>query len=324
MRKQHLRKIVKTGLGILLISFAQNAYSQTFCTDPEHEQHAGNSDGYRYELWNQNGQGNACMTLGEGALFSGEWSEIQNYLARRGHMYDTSQTHKEIGYFYTEYDCDYRPTTEAGNSYLSIYGWTIDPLIEYYIVEDWRNWIPSMAHGVTLKDTFVVDGSVYEIFESTRVQQPSIVGTTTFQQYFSIRKDTRNSGTISVSKHFEKWEELGMPMGKLYEVSMVVEGYQSKGSFEFKELDVIESKKPLSEFELNTGVRLELKENNLIILLNDTSNTSIELLDSASKVEYSKDILDTNNVTINNLKSGTYQLKLKINETVYTENVVIN
>ncbi len=238
----------KTGLVILCLTLFftvlgfQNSSLKTFCTQDGNDQVLGEQDGYRYELWNQNAVGNACMTIGEGALFSGEWSGILNYLARRGLDYNQTQEHQEIGKFTATYDCEYNPTGSSGNSYLSIYGWTVDPLIEYYIVEDWRNWIPSMANDATLKGSFTMNGSIYDIYENTRVNQPSIVGITTFQQYFSIRRDERNSGTIDITEHFDMWESLGMDMGKLDEVSFVVEGYQSNGSFNFKALEVVVEK----------------------------------------------------------------------------------
>ncbi|MBN2763115.1 MAG: glycoside hydrolase family 11 protein, partial [Bacteroidales bacterium] len=93
--------------------------SQTFCTKPGTDRIAGEQDGYRYELWNQNAQGTACMTLGSGALFSGEWDGILNYLARRGIGYDQTQEHQEIGTFYSTYNCSYNPSAASGNSYLS-------------------------------------------------------------------------------------------------------------------------------------------------------------------------------------------------------------
>ena len=212
--------------------------AQEFCIDATGNQKAGTADGFRYELWNQNSQGTACMTLGDGALFEGQWNAILNYLSRRGLGYYQTQEHQEYSRFSTTYNCDYNPSSCSGNSYLSVYGWTVDPLIEYYIIEDWRNWIPSMDNDAQLVTTFTVDGSEYEIYENTRVDKPSIQGNTTFQQYFSIRQEERNSGSIDISAHFDKWESLGMDLGKLHEVSFVVEGYQSNGSFEFTELDI--------------------------------------------------------------------------------------
>ncbi len=247
MEKKNISLLIKLNMlfiVIVLVAGMQTAHAQTFCLQDGSDQVTGLEDGYRYELWNQNSQGKACMTIGEGALFSGEWNGILNYLARRGLDYDTSRHHQEIGRFSTTYNCQYNPVKNSGMSYLSVYGWTVDPLIEYYIVEDWRDWIPSMAEGSTLKGTIEVDGSIYDIYENTRVNQPSIVGMTTFQQYFSIRRDTRNSGTIDVSAHFDKWESLGMPLGKLDEVSFVVEGYKSKGKFEFTNLEVTVEEAP--------------------------------------------------------------------------------
>jgi endo-1,4-beta-xylanase len=232
---------------IFLVLSIQNSSSQTFCTKPDTDQFTGEQDGYRYELWNQNTQGTACMTLGSGALFSGKWEGILNYLARRGLGFDQTKEHQEIGTFYTTYNCNYNPSTASGNSYLSVYGWTVNPLREFYIVEDWRNWIPSMAAGATLKGTIEANGSIYDIYENTRVNQPSIVGNTTFQQYFSIRRDVRDRGTINISEHFNKWESLGMEMGKIYEVSFVIEGYQSSGSFEVTALDVTVNNEPDAE-----------------------------------------------------------------------------
>lgn len=256
----------KTGLSIcltfiFLVLIIQNSSSQTFCIQAGSDNIAGEQDGYRYELWDLNSAGTACMTLGSGAIFSGEWSGIENYLARRGLGYDQTQEHEEIGIFYASYNCKYNPAPEGspGNSYLAIYGWTVNPLTEFYIIEDWRNWIPSMAGDATHKGSINVNGDIYDIIENIRVDQPSIVGNTTFPQYFSIRRNVRNSGTINISEHFDKWESLGMDMGDMYEVSFVVEGYQNSGSFEFTNLDVFVSKDtvPANLNSGNTSIKLD-------------------------------------------------------------------
>lgn len=48
---------------IILVFSIQNSNSQTFCTDSNNEQFTGVQDDFRYELWNQNSQGTAFMTL---------------------------------------------------------------------------------------------------------------------------------------------------------------------------------------------------------------------------------------------------------------------
>lgn len=240
-KKKMNNRIFENFMLVLILSVLEvhAVFGQTFCTEPGTDQFKGFKDGYRYELWNQYSQGNACMTIGDGATFSGEWSDIENYLARRGLGYDQTQRHDEIGVFSSNFNCDYNPVSDKGNSYLSIYGWTVEPLIEYYIVEDWRKWNPSMSKDAVFKGCITIDGSEYDIYETTRTEQPSIQGITTFQQYFSIRKNKRDNGELSISEHFMAWEKLGMPLGKLHEVSFVVEGYHSAGSFDFKELEII-------------------------------------------------------------------------------------
>lgn len=297
---------------ILLILSTLNSSSQTYCTEPGIGRYAGEQDGFRYELWNQNSQGTACMTLGSGALFSGEWDGIQNYLARRGLGYDQTQRHQEIGTFYTIYNCNYNPSPASGNSYFSIYGWTVDPLAEYYIIEDWQNWIPSMDSGAKLKGTINVNGSIYDIYENTRYNQPSIVGNTTFQQYFSIRRDVRNSGTINISEHFNKWESLGMKMGKMYEVSFVVEGYQSSGSFEFTELDLFASNEPSAATDVSKEAsQVTIYPNpyigDLSVKLNESNlNANVKIYDASGKVVFAKENINDDLLHISNLNRGFY------------------
>ena len=181
----------------------------------------GTQDGYDYELWKDSG--NTSMTLNSGGTFSAQWSNINNALFRKGKKFDSTKTYAQLGNISINYNATFNP---GGNSYLCVYGWTKDPLVEYYIVDNWGTYRPTG----TFKGTFSVDGGTYDIYETTRVNQPSIIGTATFKQYWSVRQTKRTGGTISVSEHFKKWESLGMPMGKMYEVALTVEGYQSSGS----------------------------------------------------------------------------------------------
>ena len=77
------------------------------------------------------------MTLNSGGTFSCQWSNINNALFRKGKKFNETQTHQQIGNISVTYGCDYQPN---GNSYLCVYGWTSDPLVEYYIVDSWGSW----------------------------------------------------------------------------------------------------------------------------------------------------------------------------------------
>ncbi len=192
------------------------------------ENKTGTEDGYAYELWKDNG--NTSMTLTGGGTFSCEWSNINNCLFRKGKKYDCTQTYEELGNITIEYGVDYQPN---GNSYMCVYGWTRNPLVEYYIVETWGSWRPPGATSAL--GTVYADGGTYDIYKTVRENQPSIDGNTTFDQYWSVRQSkpsangTKIEGTISVSQHFKAWEQVGLKMGKMYEVALNIEGYQSSG-----------------------------------------------------------------------------------------------
>ncbi|KAJ7201500.1 concanavalin A-like lectin/glucanase domain-containing protein [Mycena haematopus] len=135
----------------------------------------------------------------------------------------------------------------ASASILSVYGWSRhpllstterfiynrlvgEPLVEYYINEDANNFNIGTANpGTTHKGTVVSDGSTYDIYEHTQVNQPSIIGTATFNQYLSVRQNKRTSGTVTVQNHVNAWAALGMNLGSMNLQIIAVEGLSSSG-----------------------------------------------------------------------------------------------
>jgi len=194
----------------------------------------GTQGNYGYEFWKDTGNATATMTLGRGGTFKGEWNAngMNNVLMRRGLKFGSTQRHGSIGNISVNYTASWSPQGN-GVSYLCVYGWTQNPLIEYYIIDDWgpMNKPPgSWETGREHKGTISVDGGIYDIYTSRSVG-PSIEGDNrSFTKYWSVRQTRRTSGTVSVSEHFKKWESLGMRMGGLYEVALTVEGYNSRGT----------------------------------------------------------------------------------------------
>ena len=187
---------------------------------------SGQIDGVDYTLWKD--YGNTSMTLNGGGAFSCSWNNIGNALFRTGKTLDCTKKYGEYGDITIDYSADYNP---SGNSYLCVYGWSRNPLVEYYIVDSWGTWRPP---GAQSRGQVNIDGGTYDIYETDRINQPSIDGNTTFKQYWSVRTSKRTSGRISVSKHFDAWAQRGMYLGNLYEVTLNVEGYQSSGSANVK------------------------------------------------------------------------------------------
>jgi endo-1,4-beta-xylanase len=74
------------------------------------------------------------------------------------------------------------------------------------------------------------DGSSYKIAQSQRTNQPSIDGTRTFQQYWSVRQNKRSSGSVNMKTHFDAWASKGMRLGTHNYQIVATEGYKSTGS----------------------------------------------------------------------------------------------
>ncbi len=230
MKKSFFKRLV-SGFVTSMLCFAS---IPTFTTNAADQQQMGNKDGYDYELWNQWGQGTATMDVGSNGAFTCSWTGIENCLFRTGKKLEKTKTYEDYNGMYIDYDVDYEP---KGNSYMCIYGWTENPTVEYYIVEAWGSWRPPGSNDVL--GTVEANGNTYDIYRTVRENQPSIHGTETFYQYWSVRQDNpaQNNvkkhieGRISVSKHFDGWKKVGLDMsGTMYEVALNIEGYQSNGS----------------------------------------------------------------------------------------------
>jgi len=214
-----------------------------------------NCNGIDYELWNQNNKGTVSMqitggsTNPNGGTFSGTWNGTENILIRAGKKWGASSTTTPKGVGNISLDFTATWSSSDNVKMLGIYGWAYYPSgsvpsktesgqstsfsnqIEYYIIQDRGSY--NAASGGTNSKKYgegTIDGIVYEFYTADRLNQPMLTGNGNFKQYFSVPKSTashRQSGTVSVSKHFEAWDKAGMKMMDcaLYEVAMKVESY---------------------------------------------------------------------------------------------------
>ncbi|KAJ8516254.1 hypothetical protein ONZ45_g6416 [Pleurotus djamor] len=184
----------------------------------------GTHSGFFYSWWSD-GQGDVTYTNLNGGQYSVEWSGDRGNLVG-GKGWNPGTNNRVISYTGT-----YNP---VGNSYIAVYGWTRNPLIEYYVVESYGTYNPSSA--AALKGSVTCNGANYDILQTTRVNQPSIDGTATFEQFWSVRNPKKPvggpiSGTVDVGCHFNAWASVGMNLGSTHNYQIVAtEGYFSSGS----------------------------------------------------------------------------------------------
>ena len=204
------------------------------------------STGYHYEIWYQGG--NNSMTYYDNGTYTAKWSGTNDFLARVGFKYNEDKTYDQVGPIDAYYKWSHQGSA-GGYNYIGIYGWTVDPLVEYYIVDDWFNKPGANLLGQR-KGEFTVDGDTYEIYQNTRYNAPSIKGDQTFPQYFSVRKSARQCGHIDITAHFKKWESIGMRMGKMYEAKVLVEAGGGTGSFDVTYFKMFDKAHPMPVAEV--------------------------------------------------------------------------
>ncbi|CAI6337937.1 unnamed protein product [Periconia digitata] len=121
-------------------------------------------------------------------------------------------------------------SAQGSGSYLAVYGWINSPQAEFYIVESFGSFDPCSGDQAKKIGTLDADGGSYTMCTSERVNQPSITGTSTFTQYWSVRSDQRTSGSVDTGAHFEAWAKSGFGNTDFNYMVMAVEAFSGSGS----------------------------------------------------------------------------------------------
>jgi endo-1,4-beta-xylanase len=174
----------------------------------------GTIDGSYYSMYTNN-SGTACITLNSGTSYSANWSNIGDFVGGIG--WNPGSTSRSISFSSSL-------SASGGTSLISLYGWSTSPLVEYYVEE---NYSGSPNAAGTFEGTVNSDGGTYNIYEHQQVNQPSIQGTATFEQYLAIRTSPTSSGTITFGNFVNAWASHGMNLGSMNYQILASETYNN-------------------------------------------------------------------------------------------------
>ncbi len=193
----------------------------------------GSAAGLRWEIWSNTGPG--CITTYDTPAFSASWNNSGDFLGRLGLEWGSSgQSYDQYGTITAQF-AETKSGTAGGYSYVGIYGWTNSPCVEYYIVDDSYNGMPVNPGNTTNMGTADIDGGTYTLYtrNTTGTGGSRCSGVSSWMQYYSIRHQARDCGTISITEHFDAWTAAGMTLGNMLEAKILIESGGGTGSIDF-------------------------------------------------------------------------------------------
>jgi hypothetical protein len=165
----------------------------------------------------------------QNGTFSASWTTTRmnsGFNNLHGVGWRTGTNNRRIGY-----NVGYLNHTSGtrGMTIATFYGWTRSPLIEYYVIEMWRN---HRSTPGTRIGTLNSDGGSYEIWRANR-NSYNIDGFGPFIQLKSVRTASAPTGqnrTITFQNHVNAWASAGQRLGTHYYQVFQLEGWESDGS----------------------------------------------------------------------------------------------
>lgn len=189
----------------------------------EFVQVSGNKSGsigdWSYELLTENGIG-ATASFYSNGTFMVNWKDTKTFMAEQGLDYGIKGDGVDVAS--KNYVLDYKFTKsglkELSYGYVGVHGWIADPYVhaEFYIMDSWlTKERPGSWLGPYNAGEYTLDGDTYTVVVNPRLgpapyyqNEPGDLGNQWSLQFFAVRKTERTFGTIHISEHFKKWNEM--------------------------------------------------------------------------------------------------------------------
>ncbi|MEO7033143.1 MAG: glycoside hydrolase family 11 protein [Polyangiaceae bacterium] len=199
----------------------------------------GTADGLGYGIWS-NGSGGTINVFSNAHAFSASWNNGGDFLAHLGLDFNGSKSYTAYGTIKADI-VETKTGTGGGYSSLGMYGWTHSPCVEWYVVDDSFNKMPTQKGSVTT----TIDGGTYYLISNPTSgsggNDCESGHTGSWTQMWSVRSTGRQCGTITVSDHFAAWKKQGWALGNLTSVHINVEVGGGTGSISFPVANVTTS-----------------------------------------------------------------------------------
>ncbi|RYG17821.1 MAG: hypothetical protein EOO07_10280, partial [Chitinophagaceae bacterium] len=157
------KKLLSATKHAVILTFAScaplSAYSEVLTANGN-----GTHDGFYYSFWQDSGKTN--FTLEAGGRYTAKWtSDTNSWYGGKGWQPGGPRVVNYSGIF---------QIGSSANAYLSLYGWTRTPYVEYYIVETWGSYNPSSCATGQLLGRYQSDGANYELRECSNRNEPRL------------------------------------------------------------------------------------------------------------------------------------------------------
>ncbi len=177
----------------------------------------GYNQGFFYSLYTSGGSSNMTFSSQYAGNYALSFSNVNDVVGGKGW---NPGGYRTVGY---------NVGAASGYNNISIYGWTTSPLVEYYICE-----FGSLYTGnAQYKGSVSSDGHNYNTYEHQQVNQPSIQGTATFEQYLDNwgGSSTGSNHSVNTGNHFNHWNNIGMHMGNFNYMILGTEAYSGRSGY---------------------------------------------------------------------------------------------
>jgi endo-1,4-beta-xylanase len=196
LKTKNMRKLLSLSAAALLLLASCSEQNEVKPKADVSLKSTGTDHGYFWSLYREGGSGS--ISFPQAGTYAGNfqitYSGVNDIVGGKGWSTGSSRTiNYNIGYLSGSYD------------FVGVYGWTTNPLIEYYVAEK-----GSMTGGTSF-GTMSSDGHTYSCYKSQRVNAPSIIGTATFWQYKDTwgGSSTGSNRAVNMGNHINNWRNRG-------------------------------------------------------------------------------------------------------------------